>query len=87
MLQISVILDGPGAWPDLDWQKVVHVAEDGPPVQVAVFAKGMVTGRPSVVLRMDLPDGQTVLAQTSARLFCSAARIVMAQYPDLFRDH
>ena len=41
-------------------------------------------GRPSVALRIDLPDGRHVIAETSARLFCSAARSIMARYPNLF---
>jgi hypothetical protein len=51
---------------------------------VAVLDGGMKSGRPSVAIRLDLPDGRTVVAETSARLFCVAARAIMAKHPELF---
>ena len=85
MIPMIVKLDGEGAWPDLrDNPAVIHLANGAPPIQLAVLPSGMVSGRPSVAIRIDLPDGQHVLAETSARLLCSAARAIMARYPDLF---
>lgn len=85
MLTLHIIMDGESAWPELKDRKhsIVHVA-DGPPMQVAILQGGMKSGRPSVTIRVDLPDGRTVLAETSARLFCTAARAFMAKYPELF---
>lgn len=81
VIPLSIIFEEP-AWPDLDPNNVT-LAE---PMGVAILARGMGSGKPSVAFRIDLPDGKTVLAQTSARLFCTAARAVMARYPDLFDD-
>lgn len=47
---------------------------------VGVMQKGTAEGAPVVWLRVDLPDGSTVLAQTSLRLFLAAARAFAARY-------
>jgi hypothetical protein len=73
-------------WPDLDRERCIHLGKDAPPIHVATLEGGMTSGLPSVALRVDLPDGQTVIAETSARLFCASARAIMAKYPALFDD-
>lgn len=75
------------AWPDLDREKCVHIANDAPPIEVCVLDAGMESSRPSVALRIDLPDGTSVIAETSARLLATAGRAIMARYPDLFIDN
>ena len=85
MIPLTIILQGDSAWPDLATKKDVVVLDSNTgAIKVAVLAGGMQSGRPSVMLRFELPDGKTVLAETSARLFCTAARAIMAKYPDLF---
>lgn len=86
MIQMTISLNGDGCWPDLKDKPVVHLGNGAPPIQVAVLDGGLSSGRPSVTIRIDLPGGQTVLAETSARLFCAAARGIMAKYPKLFDD-
>ena len=80
MIPMSVRLEGDNAWPDLAGKDLIEATSIG----VAVLPRGMASGRPSVSLRIELPDGQTVIAQTSARLFCSAGRMITTRYPDLF---
>lgn len=84
MITMAVTI-GDNAWPDLKDKKDVVTLDSGM-MSVAVVDNGMSSGRPSITLRFELPDGSTVLAPTSARLFCSAARIVLGRYPDLFED-
>lgn len=88
MIPLDVILQGDGCWPDLRGRSApdcTHVRSGGDgKMAVAVLERGMTSGKPSVALRIDLPDGRTVVAETSARLFCTAARMIMAKYPDLF---
>ena len=86
MLSITMIFDGDGCWPDLKDKigEVIHLSNGAPPLQVALLDKGMASGRPSVTLRLDLPDGRIVLAETSLRLFALAGRQFAANYPDLF---
>jgi hypothetical protein len=85
MPQLSFFLEGDGCWPDLKDGKFLQ-ADNEKPVQVAVLDAGMASGRPSVSIRMELPDGQTILGETSARLFCICAKGIMAKYPNLFTD-
>lgn len=90
MAQLNLHLDGDNCWPDLKGQvggpKVIHLGNDAPPIGVAVLPHGMIpSGLPSVTFRIDLPDGRTVLAETSARLFVTAARAILARHPELER--
>jgi len=84
MPSLDIIMQGDQCWPDIAEKEVIHLGNDAPPIGVAVLDGGMSGGRPSVTLRVDLPDGRVVLAETSARLFCAAARMIMAKHPDLF---
>lgn len=75
----SVNLDGDGAWPDLadKTDRIVHITD----IDVAVLAHGTKGGRPSVAFRMDLPDGQVVFAETTLRLFLTAAAAMKGRFP------
>jgi hypothetical protein len=84
MVALSLIFDEP-AWPDLVDKPVIHLADDAM-LGVAFLEGGMSSGKPSVALRFDLPDGSVVIAETSARLFCTAARAMLAKQPDLFDE-
>jgi hypothetical protein len=84
MISMNIILDGDNAWPDLKGKEIIHMANGAPPIQVAVLKGGLASGRPSVALRIDLPDGRFLIAETSARLFCTAARAIQNRHPDLF---
>lgn len=81
MLGLSILLDGDNAWPDLKEKmeagKLIHYAGN---MAVAVLPGGMESGWPSVSFRFDLPDGTTLIAETSLRLFLSAARAFSAKY-------
>lgn len=72
---LPIILEGDGCWPDLAplilENKVIHL--QGHSMQVARMPGGMSGGRSSVSVRIDLPDGRVVIAETSMRLFLSAA--------------
>jgi hypothetical protein len=88
-LNVSFVPASPLAeteWPDLERENCIHLADDAPPIRLAVLEHGLTSGRPSIAMRIDLPDGKTVVVETSARLFCTAANAIMARYPDLFVD-
>jgi hypothetical protein len=74
---------GDGAWPDLKEKahegKLIHIG-DGSVIGVGGLAGGMESGAPSVMLRIDLPSGETVLAETSLRLFLLAAEALRARF-------
>ncbi len=84
MPMMTVILEGDNAWPDLKDKEFIHLGNEAPAIEVAVLSAGMTSGRPSVGIKIELPDGQTVVAETSALLFCTAAKAIMARYPRMF---
>src|SRR5262249_39753680 len=84
MPQMLIELEGDAAWPDLQFKpqnKIIHFSE-GETIKVAVLDGGMASGKPSVMFRIDLPNGRTVLAETSARLFVMAAAAIVGRWPD-----
>lgn len=84
MIVMNINFNGDNAWPEIRDKTIIHLGTGAPPIQVAVLDGGLRSGRPSVAIRIDLPDGQHVIAETTARLFCTAARAIMAKYPNLF---
>lgn len=91
MNSIKLSMRGDGAWKDLPQKEVIHVRDTE--IGVAVLANGMVSGRPSVSFRIDLPDGpdgknKVVIFETSGRLLITAAQMIAARFPDLLKsDH
>lgn len=59
--------------------------------EVVVVANGMDASdlgqgetRPSVILKLELPEGKIGVAMTSARLFCAFADMIRAKHPKAF---
>ena len=80
MIPFDVQLNGDGCWPELKTKGFTEARFVG----IALLTKGTVSGRPSVTARFEMPDGTVVLGETTARLFCMAAKAIMARHPDLF---
>lgn len=83
MIPLILVMKGDGCWPDIDPATIIQPEK---PLQIAVLDAGMTSGLPSVSIRVDLPDGRIVIAETSARLFVTAGRAIGAKYPDLFEE-
>ena len=83
MNALSVVLDGDDCWPDLREKmargEVIHIGNGGK-IAVAVLSGGMQSGKPSIMFRIDLPDGRTVMAETSWRLLRFACDAISARY-------
>jgi hypothetical protein len=85
MPALIITLDGEGSFPEPKrHQRFLHIGDGGQPIRVAVLDKGMRSGRPSVAIRLETHDGTVIIAETSARLFAQAGRLIAAKYPDLF---
>jgi len=70
-------------WPDLiEKEKAGKLIEIPGSFEVAVLEGGMDSGAPSVAFRFDLPDGKVVFAQTSLKLFLSAADLFKVKFGD-----
>lgn len=78
---LNIHLEGDKCWPDLVSRRegIIHLADDAQ-IEIAALSGGMQSGRPSVALRINLPDGRVVIAETSMRLFLSAAQVFAARY-------
>jgi len=76
MIALDLILEGDGCWADLKEKGWI----EGKLVAIAALPKGTAEGNPTVALRIELPDGRTVLAKTTLRLFGQAAAGFRGRY-------
>lgn len=82
MVTLDLYLKGDGAFPELaDGRRVIHLADDAI-IGLAGLEHGMTSGKPSVAFKFDLPDGSSVLAETSLGLLLSAADALRARFGD-----
>lgn len=83
MPALNIILDGTGAWPDLAEKQArglfIHTQGD---MAVAALPGGCESGAPSVSIRIDLPNGQSIMAETTLALWLTAADAFRAKYGD-----
>jgi hypothetical protein len=84
MVALKIELEGDGIYPDLIGQehRIIHLGNDAPPIGISGLPGGMTSGKPSVMLRIDLPDGRVVMAETTLRLLLTAADAFRTHYGD-----
>lgn len=83
MIGMSINFNGDGSFADVPRGRLKHVVSM---ITVNVLEGGTASGRPSVALRLELPDGTVVCAETTARLFAMTGNALQARYPDLLKD-
>lgn len=80
---IKVVLEGDNCWPELREKmargEVIHLGQ-GTVIGLAVLPAGMQSGKPSIMFRLDLPDGKTVMAETSWQLLRFACDTISARF-------
>lgn len=69
-MHLQVILDGDNCWPDLKEKGFTEGSFEG----IALLHNGTVQGNATVTIRVELPDGKTVLAQTTLVLLSNAVK-------------
>lgn len=74
--------NGDGIWADLKEKQETGKLVATETLSVAGLSSGMKSGAPSVAIRIDLPDGRVVFAQTSLSLFLTAADTLKAVHGD-----
>jgi hypothetical protein len=75
MAAIRVHPNWADCWPEIALrQKIDLLGSEAAPIQLALVPAGMSNGDSSVVVRIDLPDGQVVLTQCSLTRFLEAAK-------------
>jgi len=77
MPQLDIFLDAEGM---LEGVNPANVIELTTPLKIGGLPGGMTSGKPSVSFGFTLPDGRTVFAQTSMRLFHVAAKAFATRY-------
>ena len=80
LIPLRIILDGEGAFTELQPKVTAGQVEQGQVAAVAALPRGMNSGKPSVMAQVDLPDGRVVMAETSMRLFLMASRAFRIRY-------
>lgn len=87
-IEVKIVREGPHedqepVFPDLaqDRENVVHVVRTW---RVAVLNGGMSSGLPSVALAIPLPDGRTVIAETSLANWTAVTIAARAAFPEAF---
>ena len=68
--------------PPLTGDLVLLWGQKAPPWRMAALAHGTARGRPSVALRLDLPGGTAIIAETTLNLFLDVADALKARYGD-----
>lgn len=69
-MYLQTILNGDNCWPELREKGFIEGNWTG----IARLPNGTVNGKSTVTIRVELPDGQTVLAQTTLTLLSNAMR-------------
>jgi hypothetical protein len=82
MIALTVKLDGDGAWPDLGAKTERGLVAEASAIEMVGLDRGMVSGDPSVTMRLDLPDGRVTIAQTSLALLLTVTDALKARYGD-----
>ncbi len=77
MPSIRMLMNAEGILDGTDPADVIHVQEQ---ITIACLPGGMGSGKESVSILITLPDGRTVLAETSLQLFQATARAFAARY-------
>ena len=81
--QIDLHLDEDGAFRDFqDMTEIIHLGNMSPPIRIAALRKGMISGKTSVAIGLDIGKGRAVLAETSLRLFLQVADMLRARFGD-----
>ncbi len=80
---IDLQLEGDGSGRHLAGQ-VIH--ECGSVLHIAALDGGMASGLPSLMIRLDLPNGEYAIVETSVRAFLNAAAAIHAKFEDILHD-
>jgi hypothetical protein len=84
MPSLRVTFDAGEARRELDRipaDQLIHITE--PDWQLIGIDRGMSSGRAAIALRINLPDGQVLVVESSAAIWVTSARALMGRYPEL----
>lgn len=77
MVKLEIDLDGEGKWPDAVGAPLGLIEA------IAALPNGTTGNRPSVAIKIRLRDGSVIMAETTARIWCTAADALRGRYPEI----
>lgn len=79
MIGLNIQTQGEACWPDLQARAdQLTWLSSGAELSIARLPAGMASGRSSVAIRVDLPDGRVIVVETSMALFLACAQAFAA---------
>lgn len=76
-MQLSIFMDADGMLEGTNQDEIIQLEGT---LKVGALEHGMQSGKPAICFGFTLPDGRTVLAQTSMRLFHATAKAFAARF-------
>ena len=80
MLTFNPILEPAKHWSDLLEKEVIYLGNETSPVDIVAMPGGMTSGRTSISLRLDLPDGRVVIVETALYELARAVQTIQARF-------
>ena len=80
MLRFHPILESKDHWGDLLEKEVIYLGNEANPVQIVAMSEGMASGRTSISLRLDLPDGRVVILETALYELARVVREIQERF-------
>ena len=77
MIPLEIVMDGTGILKDVPADKFIETRSK---VTLAALPRGTAKGKPTIAIIFELPDGTTVMAQTTMALFHAAAKAFAARF-------
>jgi hypothetical protein len=82
MLTFHPILEADEHWHDLLDKEVIYLGNEAPLVEMVAMPGGMASGRTSISMRIDLPDGRVVILETALYELANAVRTIQDKFGD-----
>jgi hypothetical protein len=80
MLTFHPILEPEEHWDDLLDKEVIYLGDEASPVEIVAMPNGMASGRTSISMRLDLPDGRVVILETALYELARAVRQIQERF-------
>jgi hypothetical protein len=80
MLTFHPILEPEEHWSDLLDKEVIYLGNEASPVKIVAMPGGMASGRTSISMRLDLPDGRVVILETALYELARAVQQIQGRF-------
>ncbi len=80
MLTFHTLLEPAEHWPDLLDKEVIYLGNEASPIEIMAMPGGMASGRTSISMRLDLPDGRVVIVETALYELAKAVQQLQARF-------